>query len=292
VGHDIAHGAALGACLQLAEYFLAMLRRQPPQGGLYVFLLICLGIAQARRQAHRLRCRIAVAFARAGAKVGLVARRRDRLEAQEKELRALGASTLVVEADVTEDEDVVRAFDQVERALGPVYGVLNAAGLAKLGRAERHKRQSWDECVAVNLTAAFVISQQAGARMIARQSEGRIIHISSILGRGGNPVHRNVGYVASKGGTDNLVRQLAVEWAPHRITVNAIAPGFFPTEMTVDPSHGAMDAQMEATIRAHTPMGRVGELQEIETAALFLSAPASSYVTGVILPVDGGWTAW
>ncbi len=83
-----------------------------------------------------------------------------------------------------------------------------------------------------------------------------------------------------------------MEWAPHRITVNAIAPGFFPTEMTVDPAHGAMDAQMEATIRTHTPMGRTGEVHEIETAALFLAAPASSYVTGVILPVDGGWTAW
>jgi NAD(P)-dependent dehydrogenase (short-subunit alcohol dehydrogenase family) len=234
----------------------------------------------------------ALAFARAGAKVALVARRRDRLEVQEQALRALGATTLVVEADVANDADVTRAFDRVEQHLGPIYGVLNAAGLSRLGRAERHKRQSWDECIAVNLTAAFVISQQAASRMIAQQRGGRIIHISSVLGRGANPVHRNVGYVASKGGTDNLVRQLAVEWAPHAITVNAIAPGYFPTEMTVDPARGEMDAQMEATIRTHTPMGRTGEVREIETAALFLAAPASSYVTGVILPVDGGWTAW
>ncbi|MFT3926536.1 MAG: SDR family oxidoreductase [Myxococcales bacterium] len=234
----------------------------------------------------------ALAFARAGAKVALVARRRDKLEAHERELRALGARTLVVEADATNDVDVAQAVDRVEAELGPLYGVLNAAGLARLGRAERHKRESWDECIAVNLTAAFVISQQAGVRMIARQSGGRIIHISSILGRGANPVHRNVGYVAAKGGVDNLVRQLAVEWAPHRITVNAIAPGFFPTEMTIDPSHGGMDPQMEATIRLHTPMGRTGEVREIETAALFLAAPASSYVTGAIVPVDGGWTAW
>jgi gluconate 5-dehydrogenase len=234
----------------------------------------------------------ALAFARAGARVALVARRRDKLEEQERALRALGASTLVIEADVTRDEDVVRAFDQVEQGLGPLYGVLNAAGLARLGRAERHKRLSWDQCIAVNLTAAFVISQQAAQRMIARQSGGRIIHISSVLGRGANPVHNNVGYVAAKGGADNLVRQLAVEWAPHRITVNAIAPGYFPTEMTVDPTTGQMEPQMEATIRQHTPMRRTGEVHEIETAALFLAAPASSYVTGVILPVDGGWTAW
>src|SRR3954469_7807912 len=86
----------------------------------------------------------ALTFARAGAKVALVARRRDRLEAQERALQALGASTLVVEADVSRDADVARAFEQVEERLGPVYGVLNAAGLARLGRAERHKRQSWD----------------------------------------------------------------------------------------------------------------------------------------------------
>ena len=234
----------------------------------------------------------ALAFARAGAKVALVARRREKLEAQEQKLRALGATTLVVEADVAMDGDIARAFDRVEQQLGPLYGVLNAAGIARLGRAERHRRESWDDCIATNLTAAFVISQQAGAHMIAHRSGGRIIHISSVLGRGASPVHRNVGYAASKGGVDNLVRQLAVEWAPHHITVNALAPGFFPTEMTIDPAHGEMDAQMEATIRLHTPMGRTGEVHEIETAALFLAAPASSYVTGVILPVDGGWTAW
>src|SRR4051794_38986698 len=88
----------------------------------------------------------ALAFARAGAKVALVARRRDKLEAQERALQALGATTLVVEADAADDAAVARAFDQVETKLGPLYGVLNAAGVSRLGRAERHKRQSWDEC--------------------------------------------------------------------------------------------------------------------------------------------------
>lgn len=234
----------------------------------------------------------AQAYARAGAAVALVARRRDRLQAQAEALRAQGVRTCVVDADITDDAAVARAVETVEAELGPIYSLLNAAGLSRLGRAERHRRDRWDQVVAVNLDAAFVLSQQVGLRMIERGEGGRIIHISSVLGRGGSPVHRNVGYCASKGAVDNMVRQLAVEWAQHGITVNALAPGFFPTEMTVSPGSEAMDPEMEATIRTFTPMGRTGELGEIESALLFLTAPASSYVTGVVLPVDGGWTAW
>lgn len=231
------------------------------------------------------------AFAKAGATLVLVARRKDRLEAEATSLRELGARVAVCEADATDEAALGRAFDAA-LALGPLYGVLNAAGVARLGRAERHKREAWDHCIAVNLTAAFLVSQQAGARLIAQGLGGRVIHVSSVLGRGANPVHKNVGYVAAKAGVDNLVRQLAVEWAAHGITVNAIAPGFFPTEMTVDPANGEMTPEALASIRVHTPMGRTGELSEIETAALFLAAPASSYVTGTSVAVDGGWTAW
>jgi NAD(P)-dependent dehydrogenase (short-subunit alcohol dehydrogenase family) len=231
------------------------------------------------------------AYAKAGATLLLVARRKERLEAEAAALRELGAHVAVCEADATDEHALGRAFDAA-LALGPLYGVLNAAGVARLGRAERHKRAAWDECLAVNLTAAFLVSQQAGARLIAQGRGGRVIHVSSVLGRGANPVHKNVGYVAAKAGVDNLVRQLAVEWAPHGITVNAIAPGYFPTEMTVDPAHGELNPEALALSRAHTPMRRIGELHEIETAALFLAAPASSYVTGSSVVVDGGWTAW
>lgn len=236
--------------------------------------------------------RCARALAGAGADVALVARRGDRLRAEAEALRGLGVRTCAIEADVTDDDAVARAVAETEDALGPIDVALNAAGLSRLGRAERHTRARWDDVMAVNLDAAFVWSQQVGARMIARGEGGRLIHISSVLGRGASPVHRNVGYCASKGAVDNLVRQLAVEWAPHGITVNALAPGFFPTEMTVDAARGEMDPQMQARIETFTPMGRTGELHELDSALLFLAAPASSYVTGVILPVDGGWTAW
>jgi len=231
-------------------------------------------------------------LAQAGADVALLARRADRLQAQAAELGALGVRTLALPADITDDAALERAVQATEAELGPIDVVFNAAGLSRLGRAERHKRQNWDDVLAINLSAAFRLSQLVGARMIERGRGGRIIHVSSVMGRGASPVHRTIGYVASKAGLDNLTRQLAVEWAPHGITVNAIAPGYFPTEMTVDPGSGEVEAESLARLKQLTPMGRLGELDELRTALLFLASPASSYVTGVILPVDGGWTAW
>ncbi len=112
------------------------------------------------------------------------------------------------------------------------------------------------------------------------------------MGSGGNPVHRAVGYAATKGAQHNLVRHLAVEWARHGIRVNAIAPSYFPTEMTVDPTLGDIAEDQKARMRTFTPLDRVGRPGEIESAVVFLAAPASSFVTGAIVPVDGGWTAW
>jgi gluconate 5-dehydrogenase len=232
------------------------------------------------------------ALALAGAHLGLVARRQDRLEALGRELGAHGGRCCPAAADVTDAEALKTALDRIEAELGPVDILVNGAGIAPLGRAEHHTRQKWDAALAVNLTAAFEVSQLVAARWIERGSPGRIIHISSVIGSGGNPVHRAVGYAASKGGLDNLVRHLAVEWARHGINVNAIAPAYFPTEMTVDPELGDVAEDQKARMRQFTPLDRLGRPGEIETAVLFLAAPASSYVTGAIIPVDGGWTAW
>jgi gluconate 5-dehydrogenase len=232
------------------------------------------------------------ALARAGADVGLLARRAERLEALAEELRALGVRACAAPADVTECAQLEAALARVEETLGPLGVVVGAAGTAPLGRAERHPRAKWDAALAVHLTAAFELSQLAARRWIERKTGGCLIHVSSVMGSGANPVHRAVGYAAAKGGLDNLVRQLAVEWAPHAIRVNAIAPSYFPTEMTVDPRLGEVEPAQREQMERFTPLARLGRPGEIATAVLFLAAPASSYVTGAIIPVDGGWTAW
>jgi gluconate 5-dehydrogenase len=233
------------------------------------------------------------ALARAGADVGLVARRAERLEALAASLRGdFGVRTAVAPADVTETAAIEPVLDRVEKDLGPVRVLVNSFGVAPMSRAERHPRDKWDAAVALNLTATFEVAQAVGRRMIERGNGGRIILVSSVMGGRANPVHRAVGYAATKGAVDNLTRQLAVEWAKHGILVNALAPSYFPTEMTMDPRVGRIPEEMEAEMIRRTPLGRVGRAGELETAVLFLAAPASSYVTGLVLPVDGGWTAW
>jgi len=228
----------------------------------------------------------------AGADVALLARRRDRLDELAIELRGQGARIHVIAVDVLDDAAMQRAIDEVESALGPIWALINSAGMTRLGRAIKHSRERWDQVIAVNLTAAFVMSQIVARKFIERGAAGRIVHISSVLGRGGSALHPQAGYAASKGGVDNLTRQLAVEWAGNGITVNAIAPGYFPTEITVDAASNEMDPAFLEGVRRLTPLGRPGELREIHSAVLFLVAPGSSYVTGTIVPVDGGWTAW
>jgi gluconate 5-dehydrogenase len=232
------------------------------------------------------------ALAKAGADVGLVARRRDQLEHVASELAELGVRACVAPADVTQTGEITRALERIEAELGPVDILVNGAGIAPLGRTERHSREKWDLAIAVNLTSAFELSQLVGQRMIARGCAGRIIQLSSVVGIGGNPVYRVIGYAASKGGLNGLTRQLAVEWARHGITVNAIAPAYFPTGMTIDPRYGEVAREHRERMETFTPMARLGRTGELDTAVLFLASPASSYVTGILLPVDGGWSAW
>jgi NAD(P)-dependent dehydrogenase (short-subunit alcohol dehydrogenase family) len=232
------------------------------------------------------------ALAGAGADVGLVARRLERLDALASELRERGGRACAAPADVTVTQQLVAAFDRVEAELGPIDILVSAAGVSEISRALKHTRERWDRVVALNLTAAFEASQIMGRRLVDRGAGGKIIHISSVLGWGANPVYRAIGYAATKGGLNNLVRQLAMEWAEHDIQVNAIAPGYFPTEMIIDPKLNEVEPSQRERMEAFTPMGRLGRRGELDTALLFLSAPASSYVTGAIIPVDGGWSAW
>jgi gluconate 5-dehydrogenase len=236
--------------------------------------------------------RAARVLAELGADVGLYARRRDRLEVEAEGVRALGRRTCVVEGDVTEPGSIDAAISQVESELGPASILVYASGISPLGRAERHAREKWDRALAVNLTGAFEASQGLARRCIEHGRPGSIIHVASVAGVGAGAVHRSSSYAASKGGLVNLTRQLAIEWAAHRVRVNALVPAYFATELTIDPRHGDIAPEQKRQIEQLTPMGRVGEVDEIDTAIAFLAAPASSYVTGALIPVDGGWTAW
>jgi len=239
-----------------------------------------------------LSAQVARALAKAGANVGLVARRKERLESLAKELEQKGVRACVAPADVTVTEQLRAAIDHVEAELGPIDLLVNGAGIAPLGRAEKHTRAKWDSAVSLNLTAVWEGSQLVAQRWIERGRGGRIIQLSSVIGFGANPVHRSVGYAATKGALNNLTRHLAIEWGKYGIYVNALAPSYFPTEMTTDPRTGDVPEDQRAIIHQFTPLGRLGRVEEIETAVLFLASPASSYVTGSVIPVDGGWTAW
>ena len=218
--------------------------------------------------------------------------RQERLEAVASEIGVLGANTVVAPADVTCREELTECVDRVEAALGPLDLLVYAPGVSPLGRAERHSREKWDRALATNLTGAFEAAQVVASRWIERERSGRIVFISSVVGDVASPVHSVAGYAASKGGLNSLTRQLAVEWAPKGIAVNAVAPAYFETELTIDPQLGTMNPDTRQQLEARTPLGRIGRPGEIEGAVVFLCSPSASYVTGAILAVDGGWTAW
>jgi gluconate 5-dehydrogenase len=231
------------------------------------------------------------ALASAGARVVLIARREDRLQALAGELKgAYGSECFVVSADLGRADERERAFASIDTSFGRAVDILvNNAGIAPTGKAEQQWPTGWNEALELNLSAAFHCSLLARSRMCRDKRQGRIINVSSIFGHLGSSLFRLSAYAASKGAIENLTRQLAVEWAGDGITVNAIAPAWFPSEMTA----GSIEkAGVVEKMGAGCPLGRMGRPIELRTACLFLAAPASSYVTGTIVAVDGGYSAW
>jgi NAD(P)-dependent dehydrogenase (short-subunit alcohol dehydrogenase family) len=229
------------------------------------------------------------ALACAGADVAILARRGDRLESVASDLRSrYGTNVLPFEVDITDREACEAAFERIASTLGPTWVLVNNAGVAPTGRAEKQWPDEWDATVALNMTALFQCCLLAAAQMKGAGG-GRIINVTSIFGRLGSSLFRVASYAASKGGAENLTRQLAVEWARDGITVNAIAPSWFPSEMTHE---SIVQGGVEQRMASGNPMGRIGAQGELRTACLFLASPSSSYVTGAVVPVDGGYTAW
>ena len=230
---------------------------------------------------------MARALAEMGANVVLCARKAARCEETAVELSALGIRALGLRCDVTVADDVRAMVGRAKDEFGRVDILVNNAGRAWVAPAATMAVEDWRRVIDVNLTGAFLCAQAAGNVMIA-QGGGKIINIASVAGLGGAlpEVLDSVAYNASKGGLVNLTRDLAVKWGRHRINVNAIAPGWFPSQM----SSGIVERLGDRLGRA-VPLGRIGGEDDLKGAVVYLASRASDYVTGQILAIDGGHTA-
>jgi len=225
---------------------------------------------------------IAQGLARAGASAVLNGRKSDALEAAAEKLRAQGLSCATAVFDVTDRDAVRRGVAKIEADLGGVDILFNNAGIQRRSSLADFPQEQWDEIIATNLTAPFIVSQAVLPRMMANK-RGKIVHVASLLSELARPTV--VPYTAAKGGVRQLTRGMAIELAPHNIQVNAIAPGYFATEM----NRALIDnAEFNAWVCKRTPAGRWGDPDEIAGLAVFLASSASDYITGQLLVIDGG----
>ncbi|MDA8124921.1 MAG: SDR family oxidoreductase [Deltaproteobacteria bacterium] len=231
---------------------------------------------------------MAYALGEAGASLVLAARKVERcVEEAEKMQRELAVEVLPLRCDVGQEAEVDALYEQVLARFGRVDIVVNNSGATWGAPSLEYDLAGWKKVLDTNVTGTWLMCQRAG-RIMAKQQYGRIINLASIAAFvGAMPeIMDAVAYQTSKAAVAGLTRDLAVKWARHGITVNAIAPGWFPTKMT----KGTLDAKSEAMLKA-IPMQRFGGEDELKAATLFLASPGASYCTGVILSVDGGWVS-
>lgn len=229
---------------------------------------------------------MAEALAEAGANVVLAARSADALEGAAAAIRALGVSALAVPTDVTVEADLDRLVKTTLDALGRIDILINNHGTTFRAPAHEYPLEEWDRVMAVNTRSVFQLTTRVAKVMIEAGRGGSIINIASLLSEIGVPLVPP--YAASKGAIRSLTKAWAVEWAPYGIRVNAIGPGYIRTEMT-EPLYS--DPKRHANIMNRVAIKRWGRPQDVKGAAVFLASPASDYVTGQVLYVDGGWLA-
>jgi gluconate 5-dehydrogenase len=238
--------------------------------------------------AHGIGRDMAQALAEAGANVVLCARNAERCEQAASELAALGVEAFGMRCDVREPGEIQAVVDRTTEAFGRVDVLVNNAGTAWGAPPEETPLHGWQKVIDVNLTGVFLFAQAAGRVMIGGGRGGKIVNIASTAGLGGAPpeVMNAIPYNTSKGGVIAFTRDLACKWAGHGINVNAIAPGWFPSDMSrfvLDRNPHLVDG---------IPLRRFGGPDDLKGAILFLASPASDYVTGHTLVLDGGQTAW
>ena len=232
----------------------------------------------------------AKALARQGADVAICARRMERLESVKKEIEALGVRCEAYKCDVLNVEDIKAMAAAVEADFGRIDILVNNAGVGDAGPAESMTDEGWHRVIGTNLDAVYFCAREVGKVML-KNGYGKIINIGSlhsevVMSPNTWPV---TAYAAAKGGVKMLTKGLAAEWAQRGITVNAIGPAYFSSEMT----SAILDAgdAFGAIAGAYCPMGRAGREGELDGALIYFASDASSYTTGQLLCVDGGWTA-
>lgn len=229
---------------------------------------------------------MAKAFANQGANLIIPARRLDRLEELKKELENTNVKILPIKCDVTSTEDINNAARIAEEEFGRVDILINCAGASRDKGVLDMADEEWNFTIETDLTSVFKMTR-AFANIMKKNNYGRIINIASMYGLVGNDEIPTIAYHSSKGGVVNFTRAAAAELAKYNITVNAICPGYFYTELTTQ----VLDTdKFQNFAKTHVPMKRYGKDGELNAGAIFLASDEASYVTGVILPIDGGYT--
>ncbi len=227
---------------------------------------------------------IAEALGQAGAKIMLTSRKASDLEEAAGDLQAQGIDARWVAADASDPTQIQKVVDETMQRMGHIDILVNNAGATWGAAVEDHPLEAWDKVMDLNVRSIFLFSQAVGRASMLPRGSGRIINVASIAGLGGSLEMKFIAYGTSKGAVVNFTRTLAGEWGPRGITVNALAPGFFPSKMT----KGVLSTFGVENLAARAPLRRIGDDDDLKGAALLFASDAGKHITGQILAVDGG----